>query len=607
MLPLLNTCFGSYLSRWLWTIGLVGVCSTGGAVEYQDNKALAKHLKDLAKDHKKIVRVEKAAETLAKNEVWRLDLGNGSDEERKQRPAMLVVAGAEGNDLAGTASAVAWIESLAKSYESDEKIKKLLDSTTIYVWPRLNPDAARHFFTKPRLETATSDQPVDDDHDGLKDEDGPDDLNGDGLIAWMRVEDSDGEYMLDPAEPRLLLKADPIKGERGRWRYLSEGRDNDGDKAWNEDGVGGVNFNRNFPFNFKFFAAGSGRHQISEIETRALGDFVIAHPSIGIVFTFGAADNLVQTPKGEAPKRPPVALHESDVAWYRELGKAWRDAVGLKKELSGVSESGTISDWAYFHRGRLSLAARPWSPALQLELAKKKSQDEAKEKGDSPKENAAKGKDEKPAEDTAKKDDAAKKPDGKQAEKGKEADTRNEEERAFLKWLDDNAKEQFLPWTSYAHPDFPGKKVEIGGFAPYAKSNPPERLLGELIGKHGVFLTELAGKLPRLGVRKAEAKHLGESVYDITVEVENTGYLPTALAQGGLTREVHPTRVILKSEEKFILSGARVTMLNAIPGGEAKEARWVVRAKGERKLDVEVVSMLGGRVQASIELKEGTK
>lgn len=578
-----------------------------GAPSYEDNKTLARRLKELAKDHKKIVRVEKAAESPAKNEVWRLELGNGSDEERKQRPALLVVAGAEGNDLAGTASVVAWVESLTKAYEGDEKIKKLLDSTTFHVWPRLNPDAARHFFSKPRLETATSDQPVDDDHDGLKDEDGPEDLNGDGLITWMRVEDSDGEYMLDPAEPRLLLKADPAKGERGHWRYLSEGRDTDGDKAWNEDGAGGVNFNRNFPFNFKFFAAGSGRHPVSEIETRALADFVIARPNIGIVFTFGAADNLLQTPKGEAPKRPPTALHESDVAWYRELGKAWRDAVGLKKELSGASEPGTISDWAYYHRGRLSLAARPWSPALQLDLAKKKSPDESKEKGDAAKENAAKAKGEKPGEEAAKKDDATKKPDGKPAEKGKETDTRNEEERSFLKWIDENAKEQFLPWTSYAHPDFPGRKVEIGGFAPYAKSNPPERLLGEWVGKHGLFLTELAGKLPRIGVRKAEAKHLGESVYDVTVEVENTGYLPTALAQGGLTREVHPTRVILKTEEKFVLSGARVTMLNAIPGGEAKDVQWVVRAKGEKKLEVEVVSMLGGRVQVSIELKGEAK
>jgi hypothetical protein len=226
---------------------------------------------------------------------------------------------------------------------------------------------------------------------------------------------------------------------------------------------------------------------------------------------------------------------------------------------------------------------------------------------------ANKAKDEKPKDDATKKENETKadKPDGekekKPAEKGKEPDTRNEEERAFLKWIDENAKESFVPWKAYEHPDFPGEKAEIGGFAPFAKTNPPEKLLGDLAAKHGKFLTDLAGKLPRVGIRKTEAKPLGESVYDVTVQVENTGYLPTALAQGGLTREVIPTRVLLKTEDKFILSGARMTMLNAIPPGDEKEVRWVVRAKGMKKLEVEVISALAGRTQASIELKEETK
>ena len=231
------------------------------AADYQDNKTLTSHLKQLARAHKKIVRVESACETPGKNDVWRVELGEGGDEERAKRPAMLAVAGIEGNDLAGTASLAAWLEALAKAYESDAKIKKLLDSTTIYAWPRLNPDGAKHFFAKPRLETATSDQPADDDHDGLADEDGPDDLNGDGLITWMRVEDADGEFIIDPLDPRLLMKADRLKGERGAWRYLSEGRDNDGDKTWNEDGLGGVNFNRNFPYNYRFFSTGQRKNR----------------------------------------------------------------------------------------------------------------------------------------------------------------------------------------------------------------------------------------------------------------------------------------------------------------------------------------------------------
>jgi hypothetical protein len=195
----------------------------------------------------------------------------------------------------------------------------------------------------------------------------------------------------------------------------------------------------------------------------------------------------------------------------------------------------------------------------------------------------------------------------KPADKGKESDARSEQDRAFLKWIEENASESFVPWKSVDHPDFPGKKVEIGGFVPYARSNPPEKLLGDLAGKQGRFLTELAGRLPRIGVRKTEVKHLGEAVYDVTMQIENSGNLPTAMAQGGLTREVHPTRVVLKTDQKNLLSGTRTTMLNAIQPSETKEVRWIIRAKGHPKLEVEVISMLGGRVQTSLELKEGAK
>src|SRR5262245_6147205 len=170
-------------SRFCFVFCCVGISSWAFGADYADNKALADQLKQLARTHRNIVRVEKACESTGKNDVWRVELGNGSDEERNRRPALLVVAGIEGNDLAGTASVVAWMQELAKAYESDEKIKKLLDSTTIYAWPRLNPDAARSFFARPRRETATSDRPFDDDHDGLLDEDGPEDLNGDGLVT----------------------------------------------------------------------------------------------------------------------------------------------------------------------------------------------------------------------------------------------------------------------------------------------------------------------------------------------------------------------------------------------------------------------------------------
>jgi hypothetical protein len=567
------------------------VCSF--AAQYQSNAALAKDLKALADKHSTVARLSSVAKSRAGHDVWLLQLGAGDKAEVDKRPALLVIAGIEGNELAGTHSVAAWAQVLAAKYAgNDERTRKLLDRKTIYVFPRVNADAAEAFFQKPQVERTVSTLPVDDDYDGLIDEDGPDDLNGDGLITWMRVEDPEGEYIFDATDSRLLLKADRARGESGKWRYLIEGRDNDNDEAWNEDGPGGVSFNRNFPYNYKFFAPNAGVHQISERETRALADFIVAHPNIAMTFTFGAADNLSQPPKAEAAganKRPQTDLQPDDLPFFRELGKAWRDALGLKKDLPGASEPGTISDWMYFHRGRLSLAARPWTTALQVELDKA-----AKPEG---------------KKDEEKKDDAKPKEDQKEEKKEekkdeKKPDDRNQEERALLKWFDEHAKESFVQWRKIEHPDFPGKNVEVGGFAPFARSNPPQPLLEGLAQKHAVFLTQLAEKFPELRVRQTKVKNLGEGVFDVTVQVENSGYLPTALAQGGVTREVHPTLVELKLDEKTILSGSKRAVLNAIEGsGGMREVRWVIHAPNTTKVGVSVRSTFAGSFDAEIELK----
>lgn len=574
--------------------------SPGAALEYPSNSELGRRLKDLADHQRDRLRLNTLAPSLGRSEVWLVELGKGSDEQRAQRPAFLLVAGLEGNDLAGTVSALTWMEQLTSGVDQPDTIRRLLETTTLYVCPRLNPDAAERYFARPRWEQSGDTRPVDDDHDGLVDEDGPEDLNGDGLITAMRVQDPEGEYLLDPADARLLVKADKAKGEKGAWRLLVEGTDSDRDEQWNEDGIGGVNFNRNFPFDYRFFTPGSGTFPLSEPVTKALADFVIAHPNIGVVFTFGAADNVLKPPKSEpGDKEPLTAISEADLPYLRELGIAWRDALGLKKELDGSSEPGTFSDWMYFHRGRLSLAARAWSPALALALDEKKDE---KSPAEPPKTDAQ------PKDRSA---DKAKEASPKTADKPVakpkgDDDKRNSEDRDFLKWIDTNAPLQFVAWKEVQHPDFPRQKVEVGGFAPFARSNPPEARLASLAERHARFLTALAGKLPRIGIRSAEARHLGHSVYELSVQIENTGYLPTALGHGVTTREVHPTRVTVQFEDGSFLSGTKTTQVGPISGsGGMRELRWVVQVKRGKTLKVEVIAMLAGRASAEVELKGG--
>jgi hypothetical protein len=563
--------------------------------EYYDNKSLSERLASLAEQNSALVRVESIALSMRKHKVWLIELGKGTKQDRQTRPAMLLVAGIEGNDLIGCSIAVAWIERLVEQYQEDDEIAKLLQTTTIYIVPRLNPDAAEQFFADLKIETSTNDKPVDDDHDGLLDEDGPEDLNKDGLITWMRIEDPEGEYILDPKGDRLLLKADHLKSEVGAWRYLREGVDNDHDERWNEDGPGGVNFNRNFPYNYRFFAEDAGVHQVSEAETRALADFVVEHPNIGIVMTYGSADNLLKAPKGAAPpgrREPATEIHQDDAGYYRVMGELYRKTLGLEKELEGASVPGAFSDWMYFHRGRLSLAAKPWIPAIAVELSKAA---EKKDKG--PEEKA----EEQKQQDSESKSEKSNKRSDKDAKK--DEDKRNEQERKELKWFDEHAPDAFLKWQPIEHPDFPGRRAEVGGYRPFALTNPPAEMVGEIAAKHADFLTKAAQKLPRIGVRKVECRHLGRSVYEVKIQVENTGFLPTVLEHGQTTREIYPTRLVMELDDESFLSGSRITNLPAIRGsGGMVELRYIVRVPEKQKIDFEVISMLAGKIKGSVEL-----
>lgn len=567
------------------------------ASEYQNYRSLGRRLVSLAEQNPDVMRITDMARSLDKRKVWLVEVGKGSEQDRQTRPAMLIVAGIEGNDLIGSSVATSWIEYLVEHYGNDDEVTKLFETTTIYVVPRLNPDAVKHFFAEPKCEISLNGKPVDDDHDGFVDEDGPEDLNGDGLITRMRIEDPEGEYILDPKDNRLLMKADHLKGEVGAWRYMVEGIDNDRDERWNEDGPGGVNFNRNFPHGYKYFAPDAGIHPVSEAETRALADFIVEHPNIGIVVTYAAADNLLKTPKSARPpgrRNPLKAIDEDDAGYYKVMGELYRETLGIDKELEEVSEPGTFSDWMYYHRGRLSLAAGAWSPEMAVALSEKAEKDSEKTK-------------EKSEEGT----EPSSKPEGEKEKKrtrkgGKEnEDKRNEQERKELKWFDEHWPEAFIEWQAVQHPDFPKQRVEVGGYKPFALTNPPAKMVDQIVAKQADFLTKAAQRLPRIGVRKVEARHLGRSVYEVEVQIENTGFLPTVLAHGRRTREVHPTRLVMKLEDECFLSGSRITMLPTLRGsGGMVEQRFVIRVPGRKRIDYEIVSMLAGCLEGTIDLSE---
>ncbi|MEO8199588.1 MAG: M14 family zinc carboxypeptidase, partial [Gemmatimonadota bacterium] len=204
-----------------------------GFSRYHSTRQLAGALDSLHRQFPRLVEVTSIAQSPGGRplSVVRLSAGDAPD----TRPALLVIANASGPHVIGSEIALAVLQSMAKGYGSDPAITSLLDRSTIYVIPRANPDAAEAFFENPAVERTRNGLPFDDDRDGSVDEDGPEDLNRDGLITLMRVTDSAGEWTTDSLEPWLMRKARPARGENGQYRVYEEGIDNDHDERWNED------------------------------------------------------------------------------------------------------------------------------------------------------------------------------------------------------------------------------------------------------------------------------------------------------------------------------------------------------------------------------------
>ena len=161
----------------------------------------------------------------------------------------------------------------------------------------------------------------------------------------------------------------------------------------------------------------------------------------------------------------------------------------------------------------------------------------------------------------------------------------------------------FVDWTSFQHPEL--GEVEIGGFMPYATTNPPVEQVAELGEKHGEFLVELAGMLPRVRIADTEVEAHGGGLFTVTVQVENTGFMPTSLQHGSSSRSVGPTLLQIQIDDDDILSGAAKTAsVGVIAGsGSREEVTWFIRGREGAEVTLTLRSMKAGHDTATITLR----
>lgn len=510
------------------------------AQDYSNAAEQANRLNALNKAYPQLTTLKSVTKTNGGKDIWLLTIGTGKTETK---PAIAVIGGVEGNHLLGTELAIGFAEQLLKGAASDS-IRALLNKTTYYVFPNMSPDAMEQYFSKLRAERTGNATSTDDDRDGKQNEDGWDDLDGNGKITFLRVESVTGDYKLHPDDARVLIKADFSKGEKGKYKLLSEGVDNDKDGNFNEDGEGGIAFNKNLTYNHKTFAAGAGEFPASEKETRAMLDFLYDAFNVYAVVSFGTNNNLsspiAYNPQAAA-QRIVAGLLEPDAKVNSMVSDLYNKVTGTKDAPRSTSAGGDVLAWGYFHYGRYSFSTPGWwVPKAKPDTAKKE-----------------------------------------------KAFTVEDPTANYLRWAaQQGISNTFAEWKTIQHPDFPGQKVEVGGIDPYVLNNPPYKMVEPVVKKHTEFLVKLAAQQPEIDIINLKTEKLANGLTRISLDVVNKGGMSTHSKLGERNYFLKKVKVALQTNGKQeVIGGKKIQLLNSIDANGSSSFSWVV--KGTGKLTIE--------------------
>jgi hypothetical protein len=284
---------------------------------FYDHTGLAALLEKLHRAFPELTRLYSIGKSVEGRDLWCLEVTAFKTGPAEQKPGMYIDGNIHGNEVqAGEVVAyTAWY--LCHQYGRLEKVTDLLDHCVFYLIPTINPDGRDRWFHQAQSphSSRTGVKPVDEDGDGQADEDDVDDLDGDRSIVQMRLRDPNGRWKPHPDYPEhLMVQAAP--DEKGEYTLLGwEGLDNDGDGRVNEDRIGGYDMNRNWAWDWQpnYVQYGAMEYPFSLPETRAIADFVLAHPNIAAAQSYHNAGGMIlRSPgreggAGSCRKSPPGA------------------------------------------------------------------------------------------------------------------------------------------------------------------------------------------------------------------------------------------------------------------------------------------------------------
>ncbi|MBC7814116.1 MAG: peptidase M14, partial [Burkholderiales bacterium] len=377
------------------------------------------------------------------------------------------------------------------------------------------------------------------------------DINGDGLIVQMRIQDPAGEWKASPDDPRLMIQR--AAGEVGGGPYYRLYREGVIRGEWDgasfdiqkpRDG----NMNRNFPAGWwaEFRQYGAGDYPLSEPEAIATARFIIEHPNIAGMQCYHTHGGVHLRPSLIAPDK---AIPPQDLALYKTIGAVATSLTGypvisVYEEFTPDPENprtGSLMQWSYDELGIITFSTEIWNPELAAGIA-----------------------------DPAKYQVRARS---------------TEDEIKLLHYNDEHlGGKGFVEWTPFEHPQF--GRVEIGGWTHmYTFRNPPpasvavtdkaKAFLRDAIHSNCLFTLRHAACAPILRITDVEVEALGADLYKVSAVVANQGYLPTNLTQRALKHGTASTvTASLELGGAELKMGAQTQDLGHLAGRDERKATW---------------------------------
>jgi hypothetical protein len=132
--------------------------------------------------------------------------------------------------------------------------------------------------------------------------------------------------------------------------------------------------------------------------------------------------------------------------------------------------------------------------------------------------------------------------------------------------------------------------------------NPPFKMVTDISKKHTDFILELAKMQPNITLQNLSTESVGNGLTRISVDVHNSGILPTHTQMGSRSRWLRKIKVELKlNKNQQIISGQEITLVNNIDGDSSQKFSWLIKGKGNVQL--EAGTSHTGSDSATIKLK----